>query len=172
MSRFKCGGLSLGLGLRTPPPQISWVSAGKQGELQRRQGLPRPSPAGALTLAPALARASNEFYLSCGVLSATRAVDQTKRLYRCSAVIHFSAKGRSIRSPQRALGELGRKEPREIQTLCVSEPRERRSPWRGSPEGARRAQETRRRRRGGVRLRGRRRSGAARGGWDRGGSRR
>ena len=83
------------------------------------------------------------------------AVDQTKRLYRCSAVIHFSGKGRSIRSSQRALGELRRKELREIQSLCVSEPRERRSPWRGSPEGARRGQETRRRRRG-VRLRGQR----------------
>ena len=121
----------------SPPPQISWVSAGKQGELQRRQGLPTPSPAGAPTLAPALTRSSNEFYLSCGVLSATSAVDQTKRLYRCSAVIHFSAKGRSIRSSQRALGELGRKElKREIRTLCVSEPRERRSPWRGSPDSS------------------------------------
>ena len=79
MSSFKCGGLSLVVSLRTPPPQISWVSAGKQGELQRRQGLPTPSPAGAPTLAPALTRSSNEFYLSCGVLSATTAVQWIKQ---------------------------------------------------------------------------------------------
>ena len=94
---------------------------------------------------------------------AAAAADQTKRLYRCSAVLHCSVKGRSIRSSRRAVkkGERSR---------LVSEPRERRSPWRGgSPEGARGRPETRIR---GVRLRGRRRSGEARGGWDRGGWRR
>ena len=94
---------------------------------------------------------------------AAAAADQTKRLYRCPALLHCSVKGRSIRSSRRAVkkGERSR---------LVSESRERRSPWRGgSPEEARERPETRIR---GVRLRGRRRSGEARGGWDRGGWRR
>ena len=94
---------------------------------------------------------------------AAAAADQTKRLYRCPALLHYSVKGRSIRSSRRAV-KKGRR------SRLVSEPRERRSPWRGgSPEEARERPETRIR---GVRLRGRRRSGEARGGWDRGGWRR
>ena len=98
---------------------------------------------------------------SCGQAT----VQQRQRIKQSGfiAALHFSVKGRSIRSSRRAVkkGERSR---------LVSELREQRSPWRGgSPEEARERPETRIR---GVRLRGRRRSGAARGGWDRGGSRR
>ena len=117
------------------PPSSDQLGLGRQaGGAAAAPGSPQSEPR---RRSNAGARSSNEFYLSCGVLSATSAVDQTKRLYRCSAVIHFSAKGRSIQSSQRARGELGRKElKREIRTLCVSEPRERRSPWRGSPDSS------------------------------------
>ena len=109
-------------------------SAGRAGCTQRAAapGSPHPEPRRRYKR-PLRDQGENKFYLSCGVLSASRqcAGDQTKRLYRgCPVVVQFSAKGRSIRSSQRA---LGRKEPGERSS--VSELRQRRSPWKGSPEG-------------------------------------